>query len=195
MGDMGDAYQESSLRGIEFGGTYRFETNVTVGGTMSYSAFFYKTEPQTVTWDNGTKALTARALRDLYSYAFMAEGGYAYKNNSDLTPFFKLGIGAYYTEQYSTVGLLAFYNDDWDFGMRPELGFYYVPEFYGIGFLANVKYNWIPKYEKQNLDTPLREDLTLSIAGVTKTETFYVGAEVEGIWKIVRGSDTVTVPA
>lgn len=50
-------------------------------------------------------------------------------------------------------------------------------------------------YEKRNLDAPIAEDMALSIAGVTKTETFYVGVEVGGIWKLVRGSDTVVVPA
>jgi len=149
MGDMKDMFNENSLRGIEFGGTYRFETNVTVGGTMLYSAFFSKSDPITVEWDN--KALTAVHMRDLYSYAFLAEGGYAYENNSGVTPYFKIGIGAYWNEQYTNVGLLSWYDRNWDFGMRPELGFYYIPEFFGVGFMANVKYNWIPSYEQQNM--------------------------------------------
>lgn len=50
-------------------------------------------------------------------------------------------------------------------------------------------------YEKRNINVPLVEDLILTIAGVTKTETFYIGVEVEGIWKIIRGTDTVTILA
>jgi len=150
MGEMGDAFNETSLRGIEFGGTYRFETGVTVGGTMTYAAFFSKSDPITIEWDN--KAITAVHLRDLYSYSFMAEGGYSYQSNSDVTPYFKLGIGGFWTEQYTTVGLLSWYDRNWDFGMRPELGFYYIPQFYGIGFTANVKYSWIPSYKQQNMD-------------------------------------------
>ncbi len=50
-------------------------------------------------------------------------------------------------------------------------------------------------YEKRNLDTPFQDRLELSIIGVTKTETFYVSAEVEGAWKATSGSETVSVPA
>jgi hypothetical protein len=49
-------------------------------------------------------------------------------------------------------------------------------------------------YEKRNVNVPLNEEFGLSIAGVTKTETFYIGVEVEGVWKLVRGSDTVVIP-
>ncbi len=149
MGGMKDFFNENSLRGIEFGGTYSFETNVTVGGTMTYAAFFSKSDFITVEWDN--KALSAVQMRDLYSYAFMAEGGYAYKSNSPVTPYFKLGIGAYGTEQYTTIGLLYLNEDNWDFGMRPEVGFYYVPEFFSMGVMANIKYNWIPSYQGSGL--------------------------------------------
>ncbi|MEA3476900.1 MAG: outer membrane beta-barrel protein [Bacteroidota bacterium] len=150
MGEMKDMFNENSLRGIEFGGTYRFETNVTVGGTMAYSAFFSKSDPITVYWEN--KALTAVHMRDLYSYSFMAEGGYAYKSDFPVTPYFKVGIGGFWTEQYTTIGLLYWSDRNWDFGMRPELGFYYIPEYFGLGFIANVKYNWIPSYKNQGME-------------------------------------------
>ncbi|MBR9689647.1 MAG: hypothetical protein GOV01_01980 [Candidatus Altiarchaeota archaeon] len=48
-------------------------------------------------------------------------------------------------------------------------------------------------YERRNLDTPLTNGATVSIAGVTKTNTFYVEVEVQGVWKVTRGSDTITV--
>lgn len=150
MGEMKDLFLDNSLRGIEFGGTYSFETNVTVGGTMTYAAFFSKSDPITVEWDN--KALTAVHLRDLYSYAFMAEGGYAYESDFPVTPFVKIGIGAYWTEQYTTIGLLYWNERNWDFGMRPEIGFYYVPDYFSVGFMANVKYNWIPSYKNPGLE-------------------------------------------
>jgi hypothetical protein len=49
-------------------------------------------------------------------------------------------------------------------------------------------------YQKSNVDVPFSEDMTLSIAGVTRTETFYIGAEIDGIWKVERGSGTVVIP-
>lgn len=50
-------------------------------------------------------------------------------------------------------------------------------------------------YELKNIDTPFDESFYVSIAGVTKTDTFYIGAELSGIWKSEEGSGTIILLA
>jgi len=50
-------------------------------------------------------------------------------------------------------------------------------------------------YELKNIDAPFDESFYVSITGVTKTDTFYIGAELSGIWKSEEGSGTVFMPA
>ncbi len=148
-GDFGDYIDETSLRGIEFGGSYEFETAVTLGASIGYAAFFNETERITVEFDDG--ALTAKQFRDIYSYTFLLEGGYAFFQGSDIRPFIKLGIGAYYTEQNLQIGLLYLDDDSWDFGMRPEFGVHYFNTRSQVGVTINGKFNFITDYGN-NLD-------------------------------------------
>jgi opacity protein-like surface antigen len=142
--DFENYINETSIRGLEFGGEYQFETNVTVGGSAGYGAFFKKTDKMTVDYENNT--ITAIQFRDLYSWYFLAEAGYAYNSDFIITPYAKIGIGTYYTEQQLEIGLLYWEEQSWDFGMRPEIGaFMEIPDS-GFGFIVNAKYNTVFNY-------------------------------------------------
>ncbi len=143
-GDLGDWVDPTSFRGIEFGGSYEFETGFVAGASIGYAAFFKETERMTVEFDNG--ALTAKQFRDIYNYHIMAEGGYVFLNESLIRPYVKAGIGTFFTEQQLTIGLLYFDEDNWDFGMRPEIGAYYLNERASIGATVNAKFNYTPNY-------------------------------------------------
>ena len=145
-GDFENWINESSIRGIEFGGTYHFETGVTVGGAVGYAAFFKKTPQITVEYQNNT--ITAVNFRDLYSWFFMAEAGYAYRSDFIMTPYVRLGIGAYYSEQVTQIGLLYWREENWNFGLRPEIGALIEVPNSGIGFVVNAKYNTAINYGK-----------------------------------------------
>ena len=148
-GDFENFINESSVRGLEFGGTYYFETNVTLGGSVGYGAFFKKTGRITIDYNNNT--ITAIHFRDLYSYSFMAEAGYAYQSDFFITPYAKLGIGAYYTELVTQIGLLYWRDESWNFGLRPEIGALLEIPNSGVGFIVNAKYNAAINYTN-NLD-------------------------------------------
>ena len=144
-----DFIDETSIRGIEFGGTYHFETGVTAGGSVGYGAFFHKTDKITVEYENNT--ITAIHFRDVFSYSFLAEGGYAYQSDFPVTPYARLGIGAYYTELQTQIGLLYWKDESWNFGLRPEVGAMIIVPNSGIGFIVNAKYNAVINYT-ENLD-------------------------------------------
>ena len=144
-----DFINESSVRGLQFGGTYHFETNVTLGGSIGYGAFFKKTDKITVDYNNNT--ITAIHFRDLYSYFIMAEAGYAYQTDFLITPYARLGIGAYYTELVTQIGLLYWRDESWNFGLRPEIGALITIPNSGVGFVVNAKYNAAINYTN-NLD-------------------------------------------
>lgn len=148
-GDFENFINESSVRGIQFGGTYHFETNVTLGGSVGYGAFFKKTGRMTVDYNNNT--ITAIHFRDLYSYYFMAEAGYAYQTDFIITPYGRIGIGAYYTEMVAQIGLLYWTDESWNFGLRPEIGALIALPNSGVGFIVNAKYNAAINYS-ENLD-------------------------------------------
>ena len=143
-GDFENYMNETSVRGIEFGGNYYFETNVTVGGAIGYGAFFKKTGKITVDYNNNT--VTAVHFRDLYSYYFLAEGGYAYQSDLFITPYARIGIGAYYSEQATQIGLMYWREENWNFGIRPEVGALLEIPNSGVGFIVNAKYNTIFNY-------------------------------------------------
>lgn len=151
-GDFENWINESSVRGMEFGGNYHFETGVTLGGAVGYGAFFKKTGRMTVEYENNT--ITAIQFRDLYSYYFLAEAGWSYESDFFLTPYARLGIGAYYTEQVLSIGLLYFREEAWNFGLRPEIGALMVIPDSGFGFVVNAKYNTAINYgnDLQNLN-------------------------------------------
>lgn len=144
-----DFIDETSIRGIEFGGTYHFETGVTAGGSVGYGAFFRKTDRLTIEYNNNT--ITAIHFRDVYSYSFLAEAGYAYQSDFPVTPYARLGIGAYYTELATQIGLLYWKDESWNFGLRPEVGALIQIPNSGIGFIANAKYNAVINYT-ENMD-------------------------------------------
>ena len=150
--DFEEYINETSIRGIEFGGYYHFETNVMLGGAVGYGAFFKKTDRKTIEYDNNT--VTAIHFRDLYSWYFMGEAGYAYQSDFFMTPFARLGIGAYYTEQVNQIGLLYWRDESWDFGLRPEIGALMEVPNSGMGFMINAKYNTVFNYgnDLQNLN-------------------------------------------
>jgi hypothetical protein len=143
-GEFEDFINESSVRGLEFGGTYHFETNVTLGGVAGYGAFFKKTGRMTIDYNNNT--VTAIHFRDLYSYYFMAEAGYAYQSDFFITPYARIGIGAYYTELATQIGLLYWQDESWNFGLRPEVGALLEIPYSGVGFIVNAKYNTAINY-------------------------------------------------
>lgn len=148
-GDFEQFINETSIRGLEFGGNYHFETNVTLGGAIGYGAFFKKTGKMTIQYENNT--VTAVHFRDLYSYFIMAEAGYAYQSDFPVTPYARIGIGAYYTELVTQVGLLYWRDESWNFGVRPEIGALIQVPNSGIGFIVNAKYNAAVNYTT-NLD-------------------------------------------
>jgi len=143
-GEFEDFVNESSVRGLEFGGNYHFETNVTLGGAVGYAAFFKKTGRMTVEYENN--AVTAVHFRDVYSYFIMAEAGYAYQTDFVMTPYARIGIGAYYTEMATQVGLLYWRDENWNFGLRPEIGALIEIPNSGVGFIVNAKYNTLFNY-------------------------------------------------
>jgi hypothetical protein len=71
-----------------------------------------------------------------------------------MTPYAKIGIGPYYTEQLLQVGLLYWEEQSWDFGMRPEIGVMMEIPDSGFGFMVNAKYNTVFNYgnDLQNLN-------------------------------------------
>lgn len=151
-GDFEEFINETSIRGIEFGGSYHFETNVMLGAAIGYGAFFKKTDRLTVEYDNNT--VTAIHFRDLYSYYIMGELGYAYHSDLFLTPYARLGVGTYYTERITQVGLLYWQEENWNFGLRPEVGALMNLPDMGLGFVVNAKYNTAFNYSDniKNID-------------------------------------------
>lgn len=147
--DFENFINETSIRGLEFGGNYHFETNVTLGGAIGYAAYFKKTGKMTIEYQNNT--VTAVHFRDVYSYFIMAEAGYAYQTDFPVTPYARIGIGAYYTEMDTQVGLLYWEDQSWNFGLRPEIGALIQVPNSGIGFIVNAKYNTAFNYTT-NLD-------------------------------------------
>jgi len=69
-----------------------------------------------------------------------------------------------------------------------------------LGFVAQGLSGWTKRscgsnecYSTTNLNTPKNEEFTLLISGVTRSNEFYIGAIVEGIWEYSSGSKSFTI--
>ena len=120
-GRMGDFLEETSLSGfgVEFS---RFTSdNVAFGASFSWNVWS-ELSNQTIQLNNG--AVSGTQVRYVNSFPLFLNAHYYLGHKADdFRPFFGLNVGTYYILQRLEIGVYAFDNDNWHFGVAPEAGF------------------------------------------------------------------------
>ncbi len=139
MNDTKDFISKSSFRGIGVDGRGYVTDYLTVGGSISWNVFYEKIDKLTVTEENIT--LTGTQYRYINTCPIFVNTHYYYGNGDKITPYAGIGVGTYYVYQRQDVGLYAFSDKSWHFGLNPEIGVM-IPTGGGVSIMVNVKYNY-----------------------------------------------------
>jgi hypothetical protein len=120
-GRMADLVDKASYSGfgLEF---HKFlNEEVAVGGAFSWNYWSELTD-QIIQIPNG--AVSGTQIRYINSFPLFLNA-YYYMNGrkDDFRPFIGLNVGAYYIQQRLEIGMYAFEDKTWHFGLAPEAGF------------------------------------------------------------------------
>jgi len=138
VGDQGDYITAPSFRGITFiDARWYVADYVTVGGAISWNVF-YEEESGTFNKDNTT--INGTQYRYINSFPLLVTVYKYWGDNDEISYYVGGGIGAYSIEKKTSMGLWAIVDDNWHFGLAPEVGVIF-PLGTHAGFILSAKYN------------------------------------------------------
>lgn len=149
IGNTRDYISEMSPRGWSFGLGYHITKQLAVGVDIGLHTFVEVLEADTYTDDNIT--LYGKQFR--YINSFPAQVSLQYNTISDrpVEPYLKLGVGAFFFEQRTDMGIYSWTNDyNWNLGLRPEVGVMF-PVFEKVKLSVLARYNYL--FENQSVDS------------------------------------------
>lgn len=145
MGELKDFLhnEDISLGGFSFDYRKMIKDNWTVGGSGSWSFFNGSSREDVV---DGTT--TVSGLRQFYfnSLPFMVNTHY-YKDIGSSQVYIGTGVGGVWTLQRTDIGSFFTDNDNFHFGVTPEIGFN-IPVSFTSNININAKYNMAFKTNK-----------------------------------------------
>lgn len=145
-GDASDYIDSFSWRGIEVN-YRRYQTrNISWGFTAGWQVFhdksFQLVEGELeIEGEEIGGAISGTQYRYINAFPLLATAHYTYGPQFGTQVYGGLGVGAYYVERRTELGLVAFTKDTWHFGATPELGVMF-PVGTDAKMYLNAKYNW-----------------------------------------------------
>ena len=137
-GDTKDYIGEFSPRGFEIEGRYFVSPQIAIGGKVAWSGLYEKKDRTTYVYDDNT-SVNSIQRRYLYSTPIMVNAAWfpmEYDIENTFYPYLSLGVGTIYTQQETDNGMYYTDNNQWSFGVNPELG---VIIKFGPSFGLNLK--------------------------------------------------------
>jgi len=139
-GKTSDYIGAPSFTGFSIEGHRMLKPNVSVGITTGWNILNEKNN-ETITI--GSSSITGEQGRYLNVIPALLNASYYIKSgkNAKFVPFIRANVGTYYIMQRFDIGVYTANNDNWHFGVAPELGFM-VSTSKDINILFNAKYNY-----------------------------------------------------
>lgn len=121
-GEMNDFIENTSFRGLSFDARFLLSENLSIGAYTNWTTFYEKM-PNEI-YSDETISISGIQYRYINSFPIMFNTHY-YKNLTDngLQIYTGVGIGTYYINQVTEMGLWQVEDKVWHFGFAPELGF------------------------------------------------------------------------
>lgn len=149
MGNTRDYISEISPRGWSFGLGHHITEQLAVGVDIGLHTFVDVLEADTYTEDNIT--LYGKQFRYINSFPAQVSLHYNLVTEKIIQPYLKLGVGAFFFEQRTDMGIYSWTNDfNWNLGLRPEVGVM-LPVFDKIKLSVLARYNHL--FENQSVES------------------------------------------
>jgi len=143
IGETNDFLTKPSFRGFLIEGRGFVTNNLAIGGSGGWQVFY-----ENLGWvtENVNETTTINGYKRKYINAvpLMATAHY-YFFPGNLMPYIGLGLGTYYIDARTYMGIYYIEDEAWHFGLAPELGLSIPFGSSNAAFTANVKYNWAAK--------------------------------------------------
>ena len=148
MGETADYIASPSFRGFEVSGRYYISDQFSVGGSFTTSTFYEKLAGASYTQDNMT--ITGTQYRYLNAFPILFQAHY-YTSHNIMKPriYLGAGIGPYIMNQETDIGTWVWENNNWHFGVSPEIGLLY-PLSESTKINIGVKYHYVFKAKETN---------------------------------------------
>jgi len=141
LGQAKEFISEPSWGGFSIGIKKMLNKNVFGGLVLGWNVF-NKEETNVVTQINNGAVFGSYAKYYNY-YPILASIGYMFnkRNKTKIIPYIQANVGAYYIYQKMKLGVYDINDDNWHFGVGPELGVIF-PISREVGIVLNGKYNY-----------------------------------------------------
>ena len=140
MGDLKDYVDNDSWLGFMLEGRQFRGEKVSVGAQVGYYEFYTNTT-DLITLPSG--AISGSQYRNVIAVPLMlsvfAHGGHS--GTGSARPYIGVNLGAYYLHQTIDIGVYTIDNDNWLFGVAPEIGIL-LPVRGTTGTTLHVRYNY-----------------------------------------------------
>jgi len=144
-GDSKDFTSGTSFRGIAFEGRYERSRNYTLGFYVGWQVFDDKTaETAEISTDDGGGHVSGTQFRYINAFPLLVTGHYYLGGDGSYqaTRFYAGGgAGMFAMERRMEIGVYAFQETKWHFGLAPEIGVHFPLGWETRGF-ASIKYNY-----------------------------------------------------
>jgi outer membrane protein W len=137
-GDTKALVEEISWRGIGLDYRYMIDRTYSVGLNFGWNVL-YERSTRTTQTENG--AVTATSDRTLNAFPIMANIHYYFGERKSIRPYVGLNAGGYVMNQRFEIGVYAWEDDSWEWGIAPEAGVV-IPVERDFGIMLNGKYNY-----------------------------------------------------
>ena len=139
-GETADFINKASFRGLTLDGRGFLLDNFSLGGSVNWTTFYDNPPEQTIS--DGSLSITGVPYKYLNACPILFSAHY-YTGTPDegLRIFGGMGIGTYYINQRTDMGLWTSSEDHWHFGFAPEVGVL-IPVGVSSNFVLSAKWNY-----------------------------------------------------
>jgi outer membrane protein W len=138
VGETSDLISKYQWRGLTIEGKYFVADQVTLGWQSGWNTMY---EGESGTFTEGTRTRTGTQYNWLNVWPMLFTFDYFFGSDGDTQPYIGAGIGTYWVEQRTQMGLFADTYSTWNFGIAPEVGVLIPINLYS-NFYVNLKYNY-----------------------------------------------------
>ena len=138
VGATSDVIGKYQWRGFALEGKYFLTDQVTIGWHTGWNTM-YDSESGSFTEDTQTR--TGTQYRYLNIWPALFTFNYLFGSDGDIQPYLGAGLGTYWIEEKTTMGLFGTEYKTWNFGLAPEVGVLF-PLNLNSNLYINMKYNY-----------------------------------------------------